>query len=173
MNRIVRRSFWALGIVAVLFTACRDKDAEKKIAALEARLSEIEGKSATQPVSTPAVQPVQPETKPEGPLPAISFDKIEHDFGTIPQGKAVSYTYTFKNTGEAPLIIQSAQPTCGCTVSNYSKDPIPVGGSGFVTAEFDGKTPGMQNKSVTVTANTWPAKTVLTFKAMVEPKAVQ
>jgi hypothetical protein len=160
-------------VVAALLTACKDRDAEKKIAALESRLSEMEGKKAAPVPTAPAEQP-QTDEKPEGPLPVIAFDKTEHDFGAIPQGKSVSYTYTFKNTGDAPLIIQSAQPTCGCTVSNYSKEPIPVGGSGFVTAEFDAKSPGMQNKSVTVSANTWPRLTVLKFKALVnqaEPAA--
>lgn len=168
---LMRRSIWIIGLLAVLFTACKDKDAEKKIAALEARLSELEVKKAPPLSVTPTDNPVptEPETKPEGPLPAIQFEKVNHDFGTIPQGKAVSYTYKFKNTGEAPLIIQSAQPTCGCTVSDYSKEPIPVGGTGFVTAAFDGKAAGMQNKSVTVTANTWPKTTVLSFKAMVTP----
>jgi hypothetical protein len=155
-------------VFAALFTACKDRDAEKKIAALESRLAEVESK---RPTLTPE-QAAQPEEKPEGPLPVIEFDKTEHDFGAIEQGKGVSYTYTFKNTGDAPLIIQSAQPTCGCTVSNYSKDPIPVGGSGFVTAEFDAKSPGLQNKSVTVTANTWPKQTVLKFKAVVDDKGV-
>jgi hypothetical protein len=153
-------------VCAALLTACKDRDAEKKIAALESRLSEMEGKKATTPAA-PAEQQPQAEVKPEGPLPVISFDKTDHDFGAIEQGKKVSYTYTFKNTGDAPLIIQSAQPTCGCTVSNYSKDPIPVGGSGFVTAEFDAKAAGIQNKSVTVSANTYPRLTVLKFKALV------
>ena len=84
----------------------------------------------------------------------------------------VEHTYSFKNTDEAPLIIQSAQPSCGCTVPDWSKDPIPVGGTGFVKAKFDtnGK-PNAQNKTITVTANTWPKQTVLRFKAMVLPKA--
>ncbi|HOO09444.1 MAG TPA: DUF1573 domain-containing protein, partial [Cyclobacteriaceae bacterium] len=79
--------------------------------------------------------------------------------------------YSFKNTGEAPLIIQNAQPSCGCTVPEWSKEPIPVGGTGFIKAEFDsnGK-PNIQNKTITVTANTWPKVTTLRFKAMVTPK---
>lgn len=152
---------------AVVLTACKDRDAEKKIAALEARLNQMEGK--TTPAPNPVAAQPQPEAdvKPDGPLPAIAFEKLDHDFGTIPQGKKVSYTYKFVNNGEAPLVIQSAQPACGCTVSNYSKDPIPVGGNGFVTAEFDAKAAGMQNKSITVTANTYPKQTRLSFKAMV------
>ncbi len=159
-------------VIAAMATACSNKEAEKKIAALEARLTELEGKKGATPSlsQTPAL-PTEPEVKPDGPSPVIAFETTDHDFGTIDQGKKVSYTYKFKNTGDAPLIIQEAKPTCGCTVSNYSKDPIPVGGSGFVTAEFDGKASGVQNKSVTVTANTWPKQTTLKFKAMVTPKA--
>jgi hypothetical protein len=69
------------------------------------------------------------------------------------------------------MIIQTAQPSCGCTVPTWSKEPVPVGGTGFIRAEFDtnGKS-GIQNKTITVTANTWPKVTTLRFKAMVTPK---
>jgi hypothetical protein len=171
---MIFKTFIMVALLAAIVTACKDKEAEKKIAALEARLSEIEGKGgAISPSVTPTQTP-EPELKPEGPLPAIQFEKVEHDFGTIKEGEKVSYTYKFTNTGEAPLIIQSAQPTCGCTVSDYTKDPIPVGGTGFVTANFDSNArTGVQNKTVTVTANTWPSQTVLSFKAMVTPKNTQ
>ena len=166
------KSMLVLVLVAAALTSCKDKDAEKKIAALEARLNEIEGKKAT---TTAAVTPAAPapETKPEGPLPVFEFPTTEHDFGTITEGQVVEYTYSFKNTGAAPLIIQNAQGSCGCTVPDWSREPIPAGGTGFVKAKFDsnGK-PNIQNKTVTVTANTWPKQTVLRFKAMVTPKAV-
>lgn len=159
---------------AAVFTSCKDRNAEKKIAELESRLAELEGKKTPGPSSatpTPATQALRDE-KPEGPLPKFEFEKVEHDFGTITEGQVVEYTYKFKNTGEAPLIIQAAQGSCGCTASDWTKTPIPVGGTGFVTAKFDsnGK-PNIQNKTVTVTANTWPKQTVLRFKAMVTPKA--
>jgi hypothetical protein len=154
-------------VVAALATACKDKEAEKKIAALEARLSELEGKKSgpLRPTSTP-------EVKPEGPLPVMTFEVTEHDFGTIKEGDKVSYTYKIKNTGEAPLIIQDAKPSCGCTAPDWTKVPIPVGGEGFVKAEFDSKgKPNLQNKTITVTANTWPKQTTLKFKALVTPVA--
>jgi len=171
MKRNVLKSLVVLGLMAAALTGCKDKEAEKKIAALEARINEMEGKKASQPAiasATPA-----PETKPEGPLPAFEFQAMEHDFGTINEGDVVEYSYVFKNTGEAPLIIQNAQGSCGCTASDWTKEPIPVGGSGFVKAKFDsnGKA-NIQNKTVTVTANTWPKQSVLRFKAMVTPKSV-
>lgn len=162
-------------LIGTAAVACKDKEAEKKIAALEARLSQLEGgKSNTTQTFTGDGQDVVSigqDQKPEGPLPAFSFEKTEHDFGTIREGDIVSYTFKFKNTGEAPLIISKVQPSCGCTAPDWSKEPIPVGGEGFVKVEFDsnGK-PNIQNKSVTVTANTWPQVMTLRFKAMVTPK---
>ena len=162
-------------LVAMLFMAvsCKDRNAEKKIAELESRLADLEGKKSSNPVSAPSPvsQPVS-EEKPEGPLPVAQFEKVEHDFGTINEGQVVEYTYTVKNTGAAPLIIQNAQPSCGCTVPDWTKTPIPAGGSGFVKAKFDSKgKPNIQNKTITDTANTWAKQTVLRFKAMVTPKA--
>jgi hypothetical protein len=167
------KSMFVLVLVAATVSACKDKDAEKKIAALEARLNDLEGKKAVQPAITSAAPAATPETKPEGPLPSFDFQTTEHDFGTINEGDVVEYTYAFKNTGTVPLIIQNAQGSCGCTVPDWTKEPIPAGGTGFVKAKFDssGK-PNIQNKTVTVTANTWPKQTVLRFKAMVTPKAV-
>jgi hypothetical protein len=160
--------------LALPFTGCKDRNAEKRIAELEARISELEGKKqgSTTPTVTPAAQITPPQDqKPEGPLPVFQFTTMDHDFGTINEGQVVEYTYAFKNTGDAPLIIQGAQGSCGCTVPDWSKDPIPAGGTGFVKAKFDsnGKQ-NIQNKTVTVTANTWPKQTVLRFKAMVTPK---
>jgi hypothetical protein len=160
--------------LAVLIMSCKDRAAEKRIAELESRLAQIEGNKAATTTTTPSpvVEATAADSKPDGPLPVLTFEKTDHDFGTIAEGQKVSYTYKVTNTGESPLIIQSAQPSCGCTVPTWSKDPIPVGGSGFVTAEFDsnGK-PGIANKTITVTANTWPKVTTLRFKAMVTPKA--
>jgi len=179
MKRNIVKTMMLLAVVVVLAGACKDRDAEKKIAQLESRLAELEGKKASPSVTpgiTPAPSPVavQPaDQKPDGPTATMDFASMDHDFGTINEGDVVEHTYKFKNTGAAPLIIQSAQGSCGCTVPEWSKEPIPVGGTGFVKAKFDsnGKQ-NAQNKTVTVTANTWPKQTVLRFKAMVTPKSV-
>lgn len=164
--------FKVVMLASVVAVSCSDRNAEKRIAELESRLAKVEGKKspAVTPVSDPAA--TASAEKPEGPLPAAKFDNLEYDFGTIKEGEVVEHTFTFKNTGEAPLIIQTAQPSCGCTAPDWSREPIPVGGTGYVKAKFDsnGK-PNLQNKTITVTANTWPKQTILRFKAMVLPKA--
>lgn len=153
------------------FASCGNKDSEKKIAALENRIKELEGGGAT--AAKPAPAPAkQPEVKPEGPLPSFEWTNTEHDFGTINEGESVTYSYKFKNTGEAPLIIESVKPSCGCTAPNWTKTPVPVGGEGEVMVKFDSKgKKNAQNKTVTVNANTWPKQTVLRFKTFVTPKA--
>ena len=168
MKTLIRLTMGLMLVAAMV--SCKDRASEKRIAELESRLAQLEGSKPAAATPTPTTsQPA--EEKPEGPLPVIEFEKTDHDFGTIAEGKKVTYTYKFKNTGEAPLIIQSAQPSCGCTVPEWSQDPIPVGGTGFVKAEFDsnGK-PNIQNKTITVTANTWPKTTTLRLKTMVTPK---
>lgn len=171
-------SKYFLMIIAATFmlTSCKDKDAEKKIAALEARLSELEGKGkpTLQPTVTTPATPAKPEEKPTGPFSIMSFETTNHDFGTITEGNVVEYTYKIKNTGTAPLIIQKAQPSCGCTVPQYTETPIAPGAEGFVKAKFDSKgKPNLQNKSITVTSNAFPSTQVLTFKAMVTPKTAE
>ena len=170
-----------MALVAIL-TSCRDKAAEKRIAELESRLQALEngGKSttgtaqgtSTTPTQTPIPVVESADQKPEGPMPTLVFEKVDHDFGTISEGQKVTYTYKLKNTGSAPLIIQSAQPSCGCTAPDWTREPIPVGGTGFVKAEFDSKgKPGLQNKTITVTSNTFPKTTTLKFKANVTAAA--
>ncbi|MDX1628519.1 MAG: DUF1573 domain-containing protein [Fulvivirga sp.] len=157
-----------VSVLALIFAACgSSKEDEKRIAELEARLAELE--SSSTPTAT---QANKPEEKPEGPLPAFEFEAEEHDFGTITEGDVVEHTFKFTNTGEAPLIIQSAKGSCGCTVPTWPKEPIPVGGTGEIVAKFNSKgKPNIQNKTVTITANTWPKQTRLRIKAMVEPQS--
>jgi hypothetical protein len=173
--KTVKNILLAMALVAAL-VSCRDKAAEKKIAELESRLAQLEGgktPSSTSPTTTPAPTATPAvDQKPEGPLPVLEFEKMEHDFGVVTEGQKVSYTYKFKNTGQAPLIVQTAQPSCGCTVPEWSREPIPVGGTGFVKAEFDTKGKvGPNTKTITVTANTWPKQTTLKFKASVTAAA--
>ena len=173
--KTTRSIFIAVTLFAA-FISCRDKAAEKKIAELESRLNQMESAknpstTTPAPAPTPAVTPAA-EEKPEGPLPVFEFEKMEHDFGVVSEGQTVSYTYKFKNTGSAPLIVQTAQPSCGCTVPDWTREPIPVGGTGFVKAEFDTKGKvGPNTKTITVTANTWPKQTTLKFKASVTAAA--
>lgn len=102
-------------------------------------------------------------------LPVITFEDTEHDFGTIKEGDVVEHVFKFKNTGEAPLVIQNATAPCGCTVPTWTKEPIPPGGTGEIVVQFNSKGKvGQQTKQVTITANTKPEVSQVTIKAFVE-----
>ena len=102
----------------------------------------------------------------------ITFKSITHDFGKVKEGEKAVHTYEFTNTGDAPIIISNAQPSCGCTTPSWTKAPVLPGKTGSVTASFDssGK-PGSFNKNVTVTSNATVGSISLSFKGEVIPKA--
>ena len=86
----------------------------------------------------------------------IKFDKTTVNFGTISEKSPVATcTFTFTNIGEQPLVINQAIASCGCTVPEYSKEPIPAGGKGEIKVTYngEGKFPGHVKKSVTVRTN--------------------
>ena len=98
----------------------------------------------------------------------LSYDKKEHNFGTIQQGDQVECVFKITNTGKEPLIIEEAHGSCGCTVPDYPKDPIPAGETRDMKVKFNsaGKK-GEQAKTVTITANTDPIQSMITIKANV------
>lgn len=101
-------------------------------------------------------------------LPAFDFVSEDHDFGRISEGEKVSYTFKFKNSGKSDLIISDAKATCGCTVADYPKTPIKPGEESGIAVSFDSEgKKGIQNKTVTLVANTQPNTKVLTIKAEV------
>ena len=86
-------------------------------------------------------------------MPAFLWTVTTHDFGKIKVNKPVTHEFKFTNSGDAPLIISSVQASCGCTVTAYSKDPIPPGAEGYVKATYDAAKVGVFTKTVTVNAN--------------------
>lgn len=108
-----------------------------------------------------------PATPPMAPT-KIAFGDMVHDFGKIKQNSENNYQFKFINTGDKPLLITNAQGSCGCTVPDYPKEPIAPGKSGVIKVAYKpGMQEGKQEKTVTVTANTEPATTVLKIKAEV------
>lgn len=99
-------------------------------------------------------------------VPEFYFAETTHHFGEITAGEKVSYTFKFKNTGGSQLVITQVKGSCGCTVPEYSKNPVQPGDEGEIKVTFDsnGKS-GMESKSITVLANTLPATKVLTISA--------
>jgi hypothetical protein len=84
----------------------------------------------------------------------IKFTKLEHDYGTVEKGANGICEFEFTNTGTAPLTIQNATSTCGCTTPNKPEAPIDPGKTGVITVKYDTDTRvGEIKKTITVTSN--------------------
>lgn len=87
----------------------------------------------------------------------IAFpDGVTHDFGEFSEADAVQKcTFTFKNVGGQPLVINQAVASCGCTVPEYTKAPVAPGETGKITVTYNGKGkfPGHFKKTITVRTN--------------------
>lgn len=106
---------------------------------------------------------------PTGPTTTVVFSEMEYNWGKIKEGSVQEHTFTFTNTGTNDFIISNAKGSCGCTVPYYPTEPIPPGGKGEIKVSFDSKgKSGMQQKQVTITANTDPNTTVLNIMSEVE-----
>lgn len=98
------------------------------------------------------------------------IDSTYHDMGKIHKGEELEIPFRFKNTGNKPLIIEDVRPGCGCTIADKPAEPIAPGEEGVIRAKFSsGEMSGLQNKNLTVQANTKNSKThFLTFSVTVE-----
>ncbi len=102
--------------------------------------------------------------------PKLSVAEPIKDFGTVPKGSMLDWSFTVKNDGKSDLQILSVQPGCGCTVADFDK-VIKPGASGKVTAHVDTKQfSGPISKAVTIQTNDADAPTMqLTIQAIVKP----
>ncbi len=161
-----------LFFAVLLFTACQE---EESATAAEASPEVVDrpeqldqaaerGRESERLASTPEA--------PERPSTTIQFDEETHDFGTINDGDKVTHRFTFTNTGDQPLILSNVRGSCGCTVPEWDRDPIPPGETGSLKVEYDSRNKGsvdgkVDTKFVTVTANTTPSTHRLTIRANV------
>jgi len=98
---------------------------------------------------------------------AFTWDETVYDFGKIKVNEPVTHEFTFTNSGDAALVISSVKASCGCTVTEYTKDPIPSGENGFVKATYNAAKAGVFSKTVTIDANTGEGSVLLTIKGEV------
>jgi Protein of unknown function (DUF1573) len=86
--------------------------------------------------------------------PAITFDKLHHDFGRISPDKKVAAKYKVTNTGNAFLNITQVRPSCGCTYTMLGKWSLAPGEATEIEAMFDPKgVKGLVRKSIEVVCN--------------------
>jgi len=181
---------YLIGLIPLLISCGSTKQLSKK--ALDERISKLENENTAlkkdvqllqqqvrqlkNALPKPGGRPSQGGARPSNEqgqvsqgATSIAFEKTVHDFGTVKEGESVEYTFVFTNTGKEPLKIESARGSCGCTVPQWPKEPIPAGAKGEIKVSFNsnGKR-GKQHKSVTIKANTNPTHSRIYIKATVQ-----
>lgn len=147
----MKKIIFALSTICIVaFTSCKD-DAASKVKAENVEAAAQRDANATK-------------------FPAIEFNETEHDFGEIEARQNVETVFTYKNTGDAPLVITNISSSCGCTIpKDWSREPLAPGATGQFTVKFNGSGSGNVSKTVTVSANTEKGKEMVRVKAFVKP----
>lgn len=127
----------------LLLTACGEKKGKDKVAELQEKL----------------------------PVLAL-LDSATYQFGQIKEGDIVEHSFTFKNGGQFPLIINNVTASCGCTIPEWPREPIAPNQESAIKVHFNTKgKPGQQVKTITVYANTQPAYSELRLQGTVAAAA--
>ncbi|MCB9201707.1 MAG: DUF1573 domain-containing protein [Flavobacteriales bacterium] len=86
----------------------------------------------------------------------IEFKNIKDatvDYETIEKGSEGLFKVVIKNDGKEPLIIKNVSSSCGCTVPDWTKEPIKPRKTGFINVKYNTSRVGAINKMLTVTSN--------------------
>jgi hypothetical protein len=69
--------------------------------------------------------------------PKLDVPETDFYFGSVYQGEKVEHAFTFRNTGDEPLLIEKVKSSCGCTAALVSEKELAPGAEGEVRATFD------------------------------------
>ncbi|MCP4120825.1 MAG: DUF1573 domain-containing protein [Bacteroidetes bacterium] len=157
--------FTTLALIAVLaigMTACQNDSSDSADSGDDATTTTLTDDGAAEPALVEGVSEV-----PQIPSTSVEWAAKIYDFGDITKGEKQKTVFTFKNTGDNPLVIASATAGCGCTVPKKPEEPIAPGDEGEIEVEYNGSGTGKISKNVTVLLNTDAGKEILNITANV------
>lgn len=97
------------------------------------------------------------EKRPNGKLslklPEISFESTEYDFGELAINETEDFSFFFTNSSDVPLVVYDVTTTCGCLVSDWTKEPLVIGDKGFISVKLAPSVLGDFKKVLTVHNN--------------------
>jgi hypothetical protein len=104
--------------------------------------------------------------------PIVKFFETEVDLGESMEGETLEYTFKFVNKGKETLVISNILTSCGCTVVDWSREPIGPGKKGEIRTKFNTKNKiGLQNKTFIVLSNSANYKDEIKLKVNVIPRS--
>ena len=97
----------------------------------------------------------------------MQFASLVHDYGTIVKGSDGTCEFKFSNAGKTPLLIQNVSASCGCTVPEWTREPVQPGKSGSIKVRYNTAIISGFTKSITVVSNAKNSPVILTIKGVV------
>ena len=80
----------------------------------------------------------------------VTFKEMKPSFGKIPQNVPATYEFSFTNTSDKPVVIETATASCGCTKPEYDERPIAKGKTSTIKVTYNAANTGNFTKNVTV-----------------------
>ncbi len=129
-----------------------------------ASMAQTKAKKKATPAATKVVKTAAPAIEGAG----MVFENETIDYGTIQQNSDGNRAFVFTNNGNKPLIIESTQGSCGCTVPTKPDGPIAPGAKASIGVKYATDRVGAFTKTVTVKSNAAGQETkLLTIKGTV------
>lgn len=151
-------------LTSIIILSCQNKTEVKNPG--DPILEKIAGKDYAKMIEIPTTPDGQVDTSNTA---IIQLQQATFDFDTIFQGDKAEHTFHFTNTGKKELYILQTNTSCGCTVPEYSKDPVAPGEKGSIHVIFDstGKK-GAQNRRISLITNAFPSEKIIRMTGYVQ-----
>ena len=98
---------------------------------------------------------------------SIIFDKLSHDYGTVMVNSDGNCVFTFTNKGSEPLVLSNVSASCGCTVPDWTREPVAPGQTGTIKVTYNTAIIGAFHKTVTVNSNAVNNPVVLVIQGVI------
>lgn len=161
-----RMKQWIVPVLFVFIAACinnTDKEKSARVNGADSSAPDVAVASPTPPIT---------QTFDSTRITSIEWLDSTKKLSPVTEGDIVKISYRFRNSGKRPLVIERVAPACGCTVADYPKQAIAPGQEAEIKAEFDSHgREGVQNKNLTVFANTREQSYTLYFSVTVNKKS--
>lgn len=113
---------------------------------------------------------LQAQNNPVAKADSIIFNNMVHDYGTIEQGGDGTCEFEFTNSGKEPIVLTSVRSSCGCTIPEWSKEPVLPGQTSVIKVKYDTRRLGVINKVIIVNSNAINSTVILKITGNVVEK---
>lgn len=111
----------------------------------------------------------QTSENPDAPI--IFLEETLFDYGTIEQNGDGMHFFIYKNTGKEPLIFSKVRSSCGCTIPEWSREPLLSQQQDTIKVKYDTRRLGRFSKTVSIFSNAKKPMVVVRIQGEVVAKA--